>query len=120
MEQARSFLARVDHPALRIMYDTFHANIEEQSQPRAIESMTGHLGVVHISENYRCIPGRGHVDFAKVFRALHRAVHDGWLTVEAFGAGVPQLAAATRVWRPLFPDFESLDFMRRTWAETAP
>ncbi len=125
MEQARAYLARVDHPAFRIMYDTFHANIEERSQARAIASMAGHLGVVHISENDRGIPGRGHIDFAEIFRALRRAGHDGWLTVEAFGSGLPELAAATRVWRPLFPDFdtlfvESIDFLRLRTAETAP
>lgn len=125
MAQARTYLGHVDHPAFRIMYDTFHANIEEQSQPRAIEHMAGHLGVVHISENDRGIPGRGQIDFVEIFAALRRAGHDGWLTVEAFGTGLPELAAATRVWRPLFPDFdtlfaESIDMMRRTWAVTAP
>lgn len=125
MEQARAYAERVDHPAFRIMYDTFHANIEERSQPRAIESMAGHLGVVHISENDRGIPGRGQVDFAEVFGALRRAGHDGWLVVEAFGSGLPELAAATRVWRPLFPDFEtlcteSIAFLRRGWEEAAP
>lgn len=122
MAQARAYGARVDHPAFRIMYDTFHANIEEQSQPRAIESMAGQLGVVHISENDRGIPGRGHIDFAEVFAALRRAGHDGWLVVEAFGSGLPELAAATRVWRPLFPDVEtlfaeSIEFLRRGWPE---
>jgi len=28
--------------------------------------------------------------------------YDGWFTVEAFGQALPDLAAATRVWRPLF------------------
>ena len=31
-----------------------------------------------------------------------RAGYDGWFTVEAFGQALPDLAAATRVWRPLF------------------
>jgi D-psicose/D-tagatose/L-ribulose 3-epimerase len=124
MEQARAYVGRVGHPALRIMYDTFHANIEERSQPRAIESMAGHLGVVHISENDRGIPGRGHINFAEVFRALRRSGHDGWLVVEAFGSGLPDLAAATRVWRPLFPDAEtlfaeSIAFLREGWEASA-
>ena len=41
--------------------------------------------------------------------------------LEAFGAGLPAIATATRVWRPLFPDFETLfsesaTFIRKTWA----
>ena len=30
------------------------------------------------------------------------AGYDGWFTVEAFGQALPDLAAATRIWRPLF------------------
>ena len=121
MEQARAYVDMVDHPAFRIMYDTFHANIEEQSQARAITTLGGHMGVLHVSENDRGIPGRGHINFAEVFGAVRKAGFDGWVTVEAFGAGLPELAAATCVWRPLFPDFEtlfaeSIGFVRKGWA----
>jgi len=121
--QARSYVDRVDHPAFRIMYDTFHANIEEQSQPRAIATLGNGLGVLHVSENDRGIPGRGQIDFDAVFSAVQATGFDGWVTLEAFGAGLPELAAATRVWRRLFPDFEtlfaeSIAFIRTGW-ETA-
>ncbi|KKC38811.1 isomerase [Devosia epidermidihirudinis] len=125
MDQARAYCDLVDHPAFRIMYDTFHANIEEQSQARAIATLGKDLGILHISENDRGIPGRGHIDFAEIFRAVRATGYDGWVTLEAFGAGLPELAAATRVWRPLFPDFEtlfseSISFMRKNWADAAP
>ena len=42
--------------------------------------------------------------FQPVFDALKRAGYDGWMTVEAFGSPLPGLAAATKVWRPLFRD----------------
>ncbi|OYW99999.1 MAG: isomerase [Rhizobiales bacterium 32-66-8] len=121
MAQARAYRDRVDHQAFRIMYDTFHANIEEQSQPRAIATLGRHLGVLHVSENDRGIPGRGQIDFGAVFSAVRATGYDGWVTLEAFGAGLPELAAATRVWRPLFPDFEtlfaeSIGFIRGQWA----
>jgi len=124
MQQARAYLELVDHPACRIMYDTFHANIEEQSQPQAIATLGQHMGVLHVSENDRGIPGRGQVDFAAVFKAVRATGYDGWVTLEAFGAGLPELAAATRVWRPLFPDFdtlfaESLGFIRKNWAQAS-
>lgn len=125
MAQARTYVDMVNHDAFRIMYDTFHANIEEQSQTRAIATLGKDMGVLHISENDRGIPGRGHIDFAEVFAATRQTGFDGWVTLEAFGAGLPELAAATRVWRPLFPDFEtlfaeSITFIRRGWAEAAP
>lgn len=118
--QCRDYARRVDHPALRIMYDTFHANIEDRDQVEAYEIVAPHVGVVHISENDRGIPGRGHIDFPAIMGAMRRSGYDGWVTLEAFGAGLPGIAAATRVWRPLFPDYdtlfsESAMFIRRTW-----
>jgi D-psicose/D-tagatose/L-ribulose 3-epimerase len=57
---------------------------------------------------------------ASVIAAARRSGYLGWLTVEAFGRAVPELAAATRVWRDLFPDLEtlfaeSITFIRRHW-----
>ena len=120
MEQARAYAERVDHPAFGIMYDTFHANIEERDQADAIRHLGDRMHVLHVSENDRGIPGRGQIDFAAVFRAVKATGFDGPVVVEAFGAGLPELAAATRVWRPLFPDFETLftqahDFIRSSW-----
>ena len=37
--------------------------------------------------------------WAETYSALKRSGYDGWLTIEAFGRGLPELAAATRVWR---------------------
>jgi D-psicose/D-tagatose/L-ribulose 3-epimerase len=125
MAQAAAYAERVDHPAFRIMYDTFHAHIEEQSQPGAIATLGRHMGVLHVSENDRGIPGRGQIDFDAIFTAVRATGFDGWVTVEAFGAGLPELAAATRVWRPLFPDFDtlftdSIRLVREKWAAAAP
>lgn len=120
MAQARAYADKVDHPAFGIMYDTFHANIEEQDQADAIRHLGEKMHVLHVSENDRGVIGRGQIDFSNVLRSAKRAGFDGHIVVEAFGAGVPELAAATRVWRPLFPDFETLfseshDVIRRAW-----
>jgi D-psicose/D-tagatose/L-ribulose 3-epimerase len=42
------------------------------------------------------------------FGALRDVGYDGWLTVEAFGNFLPNLAAATKIWRPLFASEEQL------------
>jgi D-psicose/D-tagatose/L-ribulose 3-epimerase len=103
MGDLASYLDAVDHPNVSGMYDTFHANIEEKDPVGAIAALGRHLSHVHISENDRGTPGKGHIDFAAVFKALKRVDYDGWMTIEAFGRALPPLAAATRVWRDFFP-----------------
>ena len=100
---AARLVAEVGRPGVYgYLYDTFHANIEERDPVGVIGATAGAIAHVHVSENDRGTPGRGHVPFAAVFGALRGAGYDGWLTVEAFGQALPDLAAATRVWRPLF------------------
>ncbi|MEI2687407.1 MAG: hypothetical protein V9G14_15090 [Cypionkella sp.] len=45
------------------------------------------------------MPGRGNIPWAETFRAIRASGYDDWLTIEAFGRGLPALAAATKVWR---------------------
>jgi D-psicose/D-tagatose/L-ribulose 3-epimerase len=103
MADLASFIAEVDHPNVRAIYDTFHANIEEKHPLAAIDVIAPYLAHVHISENDRGTPGRGHIDMHAEIQALKATGYDGWFTIEAFGRGLPQLAAATRVWRDFFP-----------------
>ena len=98
------YVNAVDHPNLRMMYDSFHAHIEEKDQAIAISSCSKETIHVHISENDRGIPGTGQVDWDGVFTGLKTSGYDGYLTIEAFGRALPALAAATKVWRDLFPD----------------
>jgi D-psicose/D-tagatose/L-ribulose 3-epimerase len=108
MADLAAHLDNVAHPNVVGMYDTFHANIEEKDPIGAIKTIARHLGHVHISENDRGTPGRGHVDFAGVFGALKEIGYEGHLTIEAFGRALPALAAATRVWRDLSPNPEQV------------
>jgi D-psicose/D-tagatose/L-ribulose 3-epimerase len=122
MDQLASYLDEVDHPAIKGMYDTFHANIEEKDPVGAINTIKRHMIHVHISENDRGVPGKGHVPWGPTYKALRAAKYDGRLTIEAFGRAVPALAAATRVWRDFFPNEEEvyefgLKGMRQGWAE---
>jgi len=101
MDDLAAYLDLVDHPAVTGMYDTFHANIEEADPVAAFERNKRHISYIHISENDRGVPGRGHVPWKETFRAIQRSGYDSWLTIEAFGRALPDLAAATRVWRDL-------------------
>ncbi len=102
------FAREVDHPNCRVMYDTFHANIEEKSIPQAIRDCADVLAHVHISENDRSTPGAGNVLWAENFDTLKEVGYDGWMMVEAFGLALPELAAATKIWRRMFESEEQL------------
>ena len=117
----RALVKRVNHPNFRMMYDTFHANIEEKNIADAIAGVADSFVHVHISENDRGTPGTGHVQWDETFRALRKAKYDNWLVIESFGRALPALAAATKVWRDLFPAAEEvytqgLRFMKEKWS----
>ena len=120
MDDLADYLAAVDHPNILGMYDTFHANIEEKHPIAAIGTIGPRLAHVHVSENDRGTPGKGHIDFPATFTAPKHVGYDGWITIEAFGRALPPLAAATRVWRDFFPNPEEVyrdgyGLIRRGW-----
>ncbi|MGQ9589701.1 MAG: sugar phosphate isomerase/epimerase family protein [Planctomycetota bacterium] len=98
----RALVEEVNHPRIRMMFDTFHANIEEKDIYEALKSCDGLLAHVHISENDRGIPGTGRVPWDEVGKALRELGYEGWVTIESFGQAVPEIAAAAAIWRPLF------------------
>ena len=63
---------------------------------------------MHISENDRGTPGRGQVTWDNVFSGLKSVNYDGWLTIEAFGQSLGDLAAATKIWRRMYETEEQL------------
>lgn len=119
---AVALVKKVDHPSFRTMYDTFHANIEEKDLAKTIEMIVPYINHVHISENDRGTPGTAHVHWDVTFQALRKAGYDGWLVIEAFGRALPDLAAATKVWRDLFPNPEEvymkgLELIKTKWKQ---
>ena len=99
MDGLCAHLDAIGHPNIRAMYDTFHCNIEEPDPISAYSKHVGKIAHIHISENDRGVPGRGNIPWADTFRAIKASGYDDWLTIEAFGRGLPDLAAATKVWR---------------------
>ncbi len=96
--------------------------VAKGSMIAAIKTIKKHMIHVHISENDRGTPGKGHVPWAATYKALRAAKYDGWLTIEAFGRAIPALAAATRVWRDFFPNKEEVyrsgyRNMKQGWAK---
>jgi D-psicose/D-tagatose/L-ribulose 3-epimerase len=99
MDDLCTHVEEIDRPHVKAMYDTFHANIEEADPIGAFTRNLCHIAHVHISENDRGVPGRGNIPWTETFAAIRGSGYDGWLTIEAFGRGLKDLAAATKVWR---------------------
>ena len=121
---AAALVREVDHPNCRLMYDTFHAHIEEKDPRAALQDCRDVLVHVHASENDRGTPGTGQVAWDETFAALKEIGYDGWIVIEAFGDALPDLAAATKIWRRMFESEEQLArdgaaFIRDRWSSVA-
>ncbi len=100
----------IGDPNVGILFDTFHANIEEKDIAAGYRTVAKHLKHVHTCENDRGIPGSGHVEWPAVFQALRDIKYDGWLTIESFGFALGELSAAASIWRDIAPTPESIAF----------
>jgi D-psicose/D-tagatose/L-ribulose 3-epimerase len=100
-EQVVELVDRVNHPSCKVMADTFHMNIEENSLGDAIRLIGSRLLQVHSNENNRGTPGAGHVPWTEVAQALKDVNFDGVLVIESFTNKVKSIAKAAAIWRPL-------------------
>jgi D-psicose/D-tagatose/L-ribulose 3-epimerase len=98
----------VAHPRIRMMYDTFHAHIEEKDPSAALRACADVIVHIHLSENDRSTPGTGQVPWAQTFETIREIGYDGWVVIEAFGDALPELAGATKIWRRMFESEEQL------------
>jgi D-psicose/D-tagatose/L-ribulose 3-epimerase len=118
---AAKLCAEVDHPNVGVLFDTFHANIEEKDISAGYRTVAPFLKHVHTCENDRGTPGSGHVEWDAVFRTLRDIHYDGWLTIESFGFALPNLSAAAAIWRDIEPSpdeiaFKGIEFLKRQTA----
>ena len=106
MQQLKKVIELADHPAVKAIFDTHHANIEEKCFDDAIETIAPDLAHVHISENDRGTPGKGHIPFEQIFTKLKSVGYQGWLTIESFSRRDVEFANAINVWREFSDPWE--------------
>jgi D-psicose/D-tagatose/L-ribulose 3-epimerase len=99
MGQLLELVRQANHPNVRAMFDTHHANMEEKRFPDAIRTIAPVLAHVHISENDRGTPGAGHIPWDDTFRTLAELNYTGWMTIEAFTRNDINFANSINVWR---------------------
>lgn len=113
--QALAMVREIDHPALGILLDAYHMNIEEADPAGAVRSVGDRLFLFHVADSNRAAPGRGHTDFEALFHALREIDYSGDVIVECTASGPdPFTPVKGEGWREQLSSYleESLHFLR--------
>ncbi|MEG1491280.1 MAG: sugar phosphate isomerase/epimerase family protein [Oscillospiraceae bacterium] len=102
-EEAVRFCKDVDSPRAKVLLDTFHMNIEEDSLPDAIRHAGDYLGHLHVGEGNRKVPGQGHLPWAEIGQALRDINYDKGVVMEPFVHSGGKVGSDIKVWRELRP-----------------
>lgn len=99
--EAVDYCERVGSPNCKVMLDTFHMNIEEDSFTGAFRTARKHLGHVHIGETNRRAPGRGKMPWDEIFAAVRQIGYDGAIVMEPFLMPGGEVGRDIKVFRDL-------------------
>ncbi len=119
VEQGMQMISEVNSPALKLLLDTFHMNIEEKNPAEAIRRAGKCVGHFHASASDRGTPGNDNVDWRGVAQALRDLKYDGAVVIESFTQDVKVIARAAAIWRKIEPRrddiaSEGLKFLKKT------
>jgi D-psicose/D-tagatose/L-ribulose 3-epimerase len=89
----------IDHPAARVMIDSFHMTIEERDLEEAILTAGDALIHVQVSENYRGTPGTGLTPWESFRSGLEKVNYKGAVSIESFTPEIKELAGAVCFWK---------------------
>lgn len=67
---------------VRLLMDIFHMNKTEQSIVETLERYHKYIGMIHMSDSERKVPGFGDIDMIKVLDALKESGYEGYLSME--------------------------------------
>ncbi len=107
-DQGVRMIQDVDSPALKLMLDTFHMNIEEKNQAEAIRRASKHLAHLHACGCDRGTPGNDHIDWGGIAQALKEIGFQGDIVIEGFATHVKLIARAAAIWRQIEPTNEEI------------
>jgi D-psicose/D-tagatose/L-ribulose 3-epimerase len=102
--EAVKYVEEIDNPACRILLDTFHMNIEEDSIGGAIRHAGRYLSALHVGETNRKLPGMGRMPWAEVKKALDDINFDGPIVMEPFVLPGGTIGRNIGIWREIVPN----------------
>ena len=107
-DQALQMIEDVGSPALKVLLDTFHMNIEEKNPAAAIRKAGQRLGHFHACGCDRGTPGHDHIDWPAIAQALKDIHYQGDIVIESFTTDVKVIARAASIWRQIEPSQEEI------------
>ena len=100
-KEATKFVKDIARDNVKVMLDSFHMNIEEDSFYDAILSTGSYLGHFHIGEPNRKVPGKGRIPWNEIGKALREIGYNGTVVMEPFVRPGGSVGADIKVWRDL-------------------
>lgn len=81
--EAMAIIEQVNHPAVMLQYDVYHAQISEGNLINNISRWISHIGHIQIAEvPGRHEPGTGEIDYRTVLKALEELGYQGYIGLE--------------------------------------
>lgn len=109
--EALNYTEEIGSPNIGVLLDTYHMNIEENNIGDAIRLVGDKLSSFHTGENNRTAPGRGHIDWNEIFKALSDINYMGRIVSEPFVMKGGEVGRDIHVYRDLIdnPTEQELD-----------
>ena len=109
-----AFAKRVESPNCKILLDTFHMNIEEDSFRDSLLESKGWLGHFHLGETNRRPPGMGRMPWPEIFGALREIGYQGAVVMEPFLVPGGEVGRDISVYRDLLGNDDLDDLVTRS------
>jgi D-psicose/D-tagatose/L-ribulose 3-epimerase len=100
---ALQMIREIDHPAVKVMIDSFHMTLEEGDIGAAIRAAGADLIHVQVSENHRGVTGSGLTPWTEFRDALREIEYPGAIVIESFTPDNRDLAGAVCIWKRFTP-----------------
>jgi D-psicose/D-tagatose/L-ribulose 3-epimerase len=124
-EEAVRYCNDVGSKRVKILLDTFHMNIEEDNIGDAIRLAGSYIGHLHVGEGNRKVPGKGHLPWGEIGKALRDIHYKNGVVMEPFVLEGGQVGRDIKVWRDLSSNAspermdkdikESLEFLKKAF-----
>ncbi len=119
-EECKNYVEAVCKPNVKVLLDTFHMNIEEDSIASAIKTTGSCLGHLHVGEANRRPPyAEGRMPWTEIGKALKSINYEGRVVMEPFIRMGGQVGADIYIWHDLSngADDNQLDSMAKSSLE---